>query len=82
MQKGIVFRKAKGRQLLSIEPATFLHFINQFEPDEKGRIVFELEENFNGDTHDRISHYLKPWNRRTKIDGPTHTKPDGPTNYK
>lgn len=83
--KGIVLRKTKHRQLLSIDINELNRYLSGLPKDDKGRNLFEVSENPNKDQHTSISHFLTPLNpleRSTKIDGPTHTKPFYPQNTK
>jgi hypothetical protein len=76
--KGIVLRKTKHRQILSIDLPTLTTYLKDLPTDSKGRNLFEVTENPNKDQHENISHFLTPLSpgidRQTKVDGPTHFK--------
>jgi hypothetical protein len=78
-EKGIVLRKTKHRQILSIDKDQLFGYLSDLPTDSKGRILFEVTENPKPDQHDRISHFLTPLgdrfaDRARKVDGPSEYK--------
>jgi hypothetical protein len=78
-EKGIVLRKTRHRQILSIDIDQLNGYLSDLPRDGKGRILFEVTENPRSEQHDRISHFLTPLgdryaDRARKVDGPTEYK--------